>query len=148
MAQYPIRKRVLIRTIKNLLADGSMFVAADPGASQLVWTLNYVDLSTVDMEMLLSHFEACSGQLRAFTFLDPTDNLLTYSSDLTQPSWITPAGINIETGLPDPNGGAAAFRLTNASAATLQISQTLPAPVDFQYCFSATLHCQQQGLVF
>ena len=136
MAQYPIRKRSTIRTVKNLLADGSMLVAADPGSGQLFWTLNYVDLSTVDMEALLAHFEACNGQLRAFTFLDPTDNLLTYSTDLTQPSWITPAVITIETGLPDPNGGTAAFRLTNTGATAQQISQTIAAPVSFQYCFS------------
>ena len=101
MAQYPIRKQATIRTVKNLLADGSMFVAADPGAGQTVWTLTHVNLVVVDMQALQSHFEACGGMFRPFTFLDPTDNLLTYSADLTQSSWLTPAGVTIETGLPD-----------------------------------------------
>jgi hypothetical protein len=136
MVQYPIRKQATIRTIKNLLADGSMLVAADPGASRLVWTLTYINLPTVDMQALQSHFEACNGPFRAFTFLDPTENLLTYSADLTQPPWIIPAGVTITPGMPDPNGGGGAFALTNASAATQQISQTLAAPANFQYCFS------------
>jgi hypothetical protein len=139
MAQYPIRKHATIRTIKNLLADGSMLVAADPGAGRLVWTLTYINLPAADMHSLQSHFEACSGPFRAFTFLDPTDNLLAYSADLTQPSWVFPAGVTIMTGAPDPMGGTSAFTLTNASAVTQQISQTLAAPANFQYCFSAYL---------
>ena len=137
LVQYPIRKTNGIRTIKNILADGSMLVAADPGAGQLVWTLSYIALQPTDMNALQAHFEACAGPLRAFTFLDPTDNLLTYSADLTQPPWITPATVNIQSGMPDPIGGTGAFYVANAGSATQQIFQTLPAaPVNFQYCFS------------
>lgn len=136
MAQYPIRKQATIRTIKNLLADGSMLVAADPGAGQLLWTLNYVSLPATDTQALQNHFEACGGPLRAFTFLDPTDNLLTYSADLTRSCWGLPPGVTVQTGLADPMGGTGAFLVTNASAVTQQFSQTLAAPVSFQYCFS------------
>ncbi len=136
MAQYPIRKRTNIRTVKNLLADGTMLTAADPGSSQLSWTLTYLDLSLADVEAIQGHFSACAGPFRAFTFLDPTDNLLTCSADLTQSCWLTPSGANVQTGIADPNGGNGAFTVTNASAATLNISQTLAAPANFQYCFS------------
>lgn len=136
MAQYPIRKVNTIRTIKNILADGSMLVYADPGAGRLFWTLSYISLPPVDMTALRAHFEACAGPLRAFKFLDPTDNLLTYSSDLTQPPWITPTSVTIETGLPDPIGGTGAFSITNGGSSVQQIVQTLAAPVNFQYCFS------------
>jgi len=136
MVQYPIRKRTDIRTVKNLLADGTMFTAADPGASRLFWTLTYLDLPLLDLEALRSHFVACRGPFRAFTFLDPTDNLLTYSADLTQSCWLTPAGLLVQAGIADPKGGTGAFSVTNASAATLHISQTLAAPANFQYCFS------------
>jgi len=136
MVQYPIRKRTNIRTIKNLLADGTVFAAADPGANQMVWTLTYVDLPLPDVEALQSHFEACAGQFRAFTFLDPTDNLLAYSADLTQSCWVTPAGLIVQAGIADPNGGNGGLSVTNVSAAALNISQTLAAPVNFQYCFS------------
>jgi hypothetical protein len=135
-AQYPIRKTTKIQTVKNILADGSMLVASDPGAGQLVWTLSYVGLSATDVGGIQAHFEACRGPLRGFTFLDPTDNLLTYSADLTQLPWITPAGVTIESGLPDPLGGTGAFTVTNEGFATQQITQTLMAPVGYQYCFS------------
>jgi hypothetical protein len=137
LAQYPIRKVTVIRTIKNILADGSMLVMADPGAGQLVWTLSYTALEPVDMNALQAHFEACGGRLRAFTFLDPTDNLLTSSADLTKPPWIIPTGMTIESQMPDPLGGTGAFYVTNSGSATQQIVQSLPAaPVSFQYCFS------------
>jgi hypothetical protein len=150
MAQYPIRKRTSIGTVKNLLADGSMLVAADPGSAHLVWTLAYANLPTVDMQALQGHFQACSGPFRGFTFLDPTDNLFSYGADLTQPCWITPAGVTIETGLPDPTGGSSAFRFTNTTAVSQCISQTLAVPVSFQYCFSiyaSSVDCQSCTLI-
>lgn len=137
LAQYPIRKTNTIRTIKNIMADGSMLVAQDPGAGQLVWTLSYVTLQPVDMNALQAHFGACGGPLRHFTFLDPTDNLLTNSAELTQPPWIIPATVTVESGMPDPMGGSLAFYVTNRGSAPQQIVQTLSAaPVNFQYCFS------------
>ena len=137
LVQYPIRKVTTIRTIKNILADGSMLVMADPGAGQLRWTLSYAALQPTDMNALQTHFERCGGPLRGFTFLDPTDNLLIYSADLTQSPWITPALVTIESHMPDPMGGNAAFYITNGGSAAQQIVQALPAvSVNFQYCFS------------
>ncbi len=137
MVQYPIRKQTMIRTVKNLLPDGSMFVAADPGASQIMWTLTYEGLSAVDMQALQNHFNVCAGSFRGFTFLDPTDNLLASSADLTGASWIAPAGFTITPGLPDPLGGVGGFTLENTTSAPQQISQTQAVPANFQYCFSA-----------
>ena len=137
LAQYPIRKTNKIRTIKNILADGSILVAQDPGAGQLVWTLSYVALQPIDMNALQAHFEACGGPLRAFTFLDPTDNLLTYSADLTKSPWLIQPEVTIEPNMPDPFGGIGAFYVTNGGSAPQTIIQTLTAaPVNFQYCFS------------
>ena len=137
LAQYPIKKTSRIRTIKNILADGSMLVAQDQGAGQLVWTLSYVALQPPDVAALQAHFEACGGPLRAFTFLDPTDNLLTNSADLTKLPWLSPTTVIIESGMPDATGGTGAFHVTNGGSAPQQITQTLPAaPVGFQYCFS------------
>jgi len=136
LVQYPIRKHAMRRTVKNLLADGTMLVASDPGASQLQWTLSYVELQTADMNAIQAHFAACSGALRAFTFLDPTDNLLTSSADFTGASWIVPSTLKIQSGLPDPIGGVGAFTVTNTGSAVQQIVQTLAAPVNYQYCFS------------
>jgi hypothetical protein len=147
MAQYPIRKQATIRTVKNLMADGSMLVAADPGAGRLLWTLNYVSLPVNDMQSIQSHFEACGGPFRAFTFLDPTDNLLTYSADLTQPIWGSPAGVTVQPGVRDPNGGTAAFLVTNGGAVTQPLSQTLAAPVSFQYCFSVYVSAASAGTI-
>lgn len=129
------------------MADGSMLVAQDPGAGQLVWTLSYVALQPADMDALQAHFEACGGPLRHFTFLDPTDNLLTNSAELTQPPWITPATVTVESGMPDPMGGSQAFYVTNGGSAPQQIVQTLSAaPVNFQYCFSVYAASPSGGL--
>jgi len=147
LVQYPIRKSNGLRSIKNILADGTMLVAADPGGGKLAWNLSYVDLLPEDIGALRSHFSNCAGPLRGFTFLDPADNLLAYSADLTAPSWNVPPGVTIQSGMPDPSGGSAAFLVTNGAAAAQQIAQTVAAPVSYQYCFSVYAFMASAGSV-
>jgi hypothetical protein len=147
LVQYPIRKGSGLRSIKNILADGTMLVAADPGGGKLVWNLSYVDLPTEDIGALKLHFANCAGPLRAFTFLDPTDNLLAYSADFTAPSWSVPPSVKIISGMPDPFGGSAGFLVTNGGAAAQEIAQTVATPANYQYCFSAYAFMTNPGSV-
>ena len=87
LAQYPIQKTRLARTIKNVLTDGSMVPLADPGGSRLVWQLSYTDLAASDAGLLQSFFDACAGPFYAFTFIDPTENMLSSSADLAASAW-------------------------------------------------------------
>src|ERR1700761_8140534 len=88
VAQYPIRKIRSVRTIKNVLLDGSMILFSDPDGAQLLWELSYTGLSDVDVQALQAHFNSCVGPFHAFTFIDPTDNMLVSSSDLTAAPWV------------------------------------------------------------
>jgi hypothetical protein len=136
MAQYPIRKTRLARTIKNILPDGSMVLHADPNAARLVWQLSYVDLALVDLQAIQAHFNACAGPFHAFTFIDPTENMLVSSTDLTAAVWQSSSLITLTPGMGDPEGGIAAFQATNRGQADQEISQTLQVPANFQYCLS------------
>jgi hypothetical protein len=147
LVQYPIRKGSGLRSIKNILADGTMLVAADPGGGRLVWNLSYVDLATEDIGSLQLFFANCAGPLRAFTFLDPTDNLLAYSADLKAPAWSVSPGVKIISGMPDPLGGSAGVLITNGGAAAQEIAQTVAAPANYQYCFSVYAFMTNPGSV-
>lgn len=136
LAQYPIRKTRLVRTIKNILQDGSMILFSDPGGARLAWQLSYLNLAGADSDALQAHFNACVGPFHAFTFIDPTDNMLTSSSDLSNGAWQTSSLIHLISGVTDPEGGANAFTATNTGQASQQISQTLEVPAGYQYCFS------------
>ncbi len=136
LAQYPIRKTRIGRTIRNLLPDGSMVSAPDVDAAKLVWQLGYTALVPQDLNALTAHFAACQGRLKSFTFLDPTDNLLDNSSGFTGPAWQASSTIKLVGNSPDPNGTAMGFAATNNGQANAAISQTLAIPASFQYCFS------------
>jgi len=136
LAQYPIRKVRLARTIKNVLADGTILALSDPDGSHLLWEMAYSNLSLADTQALQNHFGNCLGPYHAFTFIDPTDNMLSWSSDLQQAVWNRSSLIQISSGIADPNGGTGAFTLTNTGQAAQQISQTLNVPAGYQYCFS------------
>jgi hypothetical protein len=148
LAQYPIRKTRTVRTIKNVLADGSMILQADPDGARLTWNLSYTELSAEDVGALQAHFAACAGPLRAFTFIDPTDNMLVSSSDLTNPVWQIPAVVQVLPGMADPVGGSAAVRFTNTGQSQQEILQTIAAaPAGFQYCFSFYILCATESTV-
>jgi hypothetical protein len=136
-AQYPIGKTRIVRTVKNVLADGSMLVFADPASAQLYWQLSYANLSFADTTALQSHFDACAGPAKAFTFIDPTDNMLIESANLTAAPWQTSSSlVHVTSGAIDPAGGSAGFTVTNDSAVAEEITQTLLVPAGYQYCFS------------
>lgn len=136
LAQYPIQKTRLVRTVRNVLPDGNMILYADATAGHIVWDLQYTELSSVDAGALQAHFQNCAGPLRAFTFIDPTENMLCWSSDLSQSVWSPPATLQLEGGISDPFAGQAAFSLSNNSQIPQGIQQTLAVPSGYQYVFS------------
>src|SRR5258708_40204930 len=113
-----------------------MIVFFDPGSSRLYWQLSYNDLSTVEVNALRAHFEACAGPVRAFTFIDPTDNMLAWSSDLTAGVWSKSSLVQVDPGVADPIGTSFAFTVTNNGQVTEEVTQTLTVPANYQYCFS------------
>ena len=145
LAQYPIRKLRLARTVKNVLADGSMLVFPDPDGARLFWELSYTSLSTGDVQALQNHFASCLGPYHAFTFIDPTDNMLRWSTDLRETPWNVSSQIQLSPGLGDPDGGTAGFMAVNTSQASQQISQTLAVPAGYQYCLSLYAMSSQPG---
>jgi len=135
-AQYPLQKTRAARTIKNVLADGSMVAFADPGSSRLYWQLSFAELTAVEANALQAHFEACAGPVRAFTFIDPTDNMLISSSDLTSVVWNKPSLVHSIGDVGDPTGTTSAFTITNNATATEEVTQILSVPANYHYCFS------------
>lgn len=136
VSQYPIKKTGAVRTVKNILPDGSMILYRDPNGSQCFWDLSYADLGPADMQALQDHFNSCGGPLRAFTFIDPTENMLVWSSDLRLPPWQCGSSLQLNPGVSDPDGGLEGFSVTNLGQANSEISQTLIVPAGYQYCLS------------
>jgi hypothetical protein len=136
VVQYPLKKTRITRTIANLLPDGSVVSLPDPSAMKLLWEMAYTDLSPADAQALRVFFRSCCGPYHAFTFLDPADNLLSYSADLTNSSWQKAPNIQITAGIDDPTGGTGAWVLTNSGGASQTILQTLTVPANYRYCLS------------
>ena len=147
IAQYPIQKSKLIRTVKNVLNDGNMILYADPHGAKLVWELRYTELSAADTQTLKSHFDLCAGAFRAFTFIDPTENMLNNSADLAASAWQNTAGLKVAAGNSDPEGALNAFTMTNAGQSSEEISQSLGVPANYQFCFSVYVRSAQATTV-
>jgi hypothetical protein len=139
MAQYPITRTRVVRTVKNVMASGDLILYPDMDAGYIIWELEYTELSKVDLAALQAHLAVCAGPYRAFTFLDPTGNLLTWSSDLTQPVWGAPKSLAVAAGVADPEGGTAALSMLNKGQIAQGVAQTLAIPASYQYVFSIYL---------
>lgn len=136
VAQFPIARGESHRTVTNTTPDGSTVRSADSGFGSVRWQLSYSHLTQQESAALETLFESAQGKLNSFVFLDPTDNLFLWSSDLTNAAWTKDPLLTVGTGQADPNGGTNAFQLTNTGQAAQGIEQPLSAPSSLVYCFS------------
>ena len=139
IAQFPVTRRAVTRTVTNELLGGDTIRMADSGADLVHWQLQYSSLSDDEWSSLEQLFEAAEGQLNTFVFLDPTDNLLMWSEDWTQPVWSADPMLQLTGGLQDPLGGSGATTITNTGQANQRILQATAGPSWYQYCFSVYL---------
>jgi hypothetical protein len=136
IAQYPLRKRRIGRTLCNVYSDGTTSKLLDPGWESIEWLLTFVGLTTEERTAIETCFEAAEGRYGEVTFLDPTDNLLGWSEQLTSAPWLKDPLLDLAENIPDPNGTNRAARIANAGAASQAIKQTIDGPGWFHYCFS------------
>ncbi len=136
LAQFPIRKSISVHTVTNTLEDGTVLTYADPNSGRFGWDLSLTDLSPVEVSAIENLFSSCVGMWAPFTFIDPTDNMFGFSTDLTATAWQKPSEVAIATGVSDPFGGLSAFSLTNAGQVPLDFGQSVEAPAAYKYCCS------------
>jgi len=146
-AQYPVVKLRRTRTALEPARDGKAWRYGDAAAARIEWELELRGLNDNEAASLRQLFESCEGRLQPFLFLDPTDNLLGYSEDLTASAWQKDALISLTAGVADPKGGTAATLVSNTAQAAQAVKQTLGVPADFHYCLSVWVRAAQPGPV-
>jgi hypothetical protein len=137
IAQYPLQKTRVRRTVVNSLGDGTLVKFADDWAGTAEWSIALSALSSAETAAIADLFRATEGRLQRFTFIDPSTNLLAWSGDLTKTLWQKDPLLQVHAGAADPFGGTRAAGVVNAGQARQGILQSLPAPCNFTYCFSA-----------
>lgn len=143
VTQWPIRRTRVSRTVVNESMDGSRIKLGDSGADAMEWDLQYSAITDSERSALWHLFENCEGRLGSFTFLDPADNLLSWSAKLDESVWAANSLLTISSGFADPAGGLEATRLVNTSGGALRIEQIIDGPAWFQYAFS--LHAKSSA---
>lgn len=135
-SQFPTAKRLEKRTIRSVQPDGRRWKVADPSWSTLEWRLELAGLTSEEWNAIENLFHAVEGRLGSFTFLDPTDNLLAWSEDLSAAAWTKDPFLELTAGVSDPVNTSRATRLSVTAAIPQKIEQALEIPGWFQYCFS------------
>ncbi len=135
-ALYPVTRKFTARTVVNALGDGSTVVFADPDAGVREWKLAATGLSLDEWTAIETLFQAVSGSLTAFTFLDPAGNLLLRSETFGDSEWDNSPLMQLTLGVSDPVGTTRATHVVNAGSAAGAIAQTLAVPGNFRYALS------------
>jgi hypothetical protein len=134
--QFPITRQRLARTVVNQSWQGYQVKLADAGAGITEWHLAFAEISDQELAALEALFHAVEGRLTPFTFLDPADNLLAWSEQQNQAVWQADPLLTLTGGVADPMGGTAAYQISNPTAATLMLQQSIGAPASLDYCLS------------
>lgn len=140
-------KRQATRTVVNTLPDGTTVRYADSNGASVEWDLPVSGLNTQEWAAIETLFLATRGRLGAFTFLDPTGNLLLNSEDYSQGSWVKDPLLQFTPGVADPLGTTRATMLINAGQSSQRITQTIAAPGGYQYCLSVYARAAASGSV-
>lgn len=146
LVQFPFRSVMRTRCVTNRTAEDRLIQSADVDFSFICWELEYSTLDRTECQALEQFFESCEGALQSFTFLDPNANLLSTSDDLSSSNWTKGPLLQVTPDQSDPWGGNTASNLINVSQVDQEISQTLPIPASFRYCFSAYGRSATSGL--
>ena len=136
LASNPIRKKLVYRTLENTMLGGARVALPDDDAASVVWEIDFRGLTRTEAAAIENLFQQMNGQVRTFTMLDPIGNLLTWSEDLTQSTWVKDPLIQVTGGIADPYGGTRGVQITNASQASGGVTQTASVPGSYRYCFS------------
>lgn len=136
LVQYPLSKAREGRTVVNTFQDGRMLRLLDASHQRVEWLMKLVGLTELERSAIESFFQAAEGRLGEFTFLDPTDNLLRWSEDLTSENWEKGPIVSVQPGRIDPFGTNRAARVTNGGVGAQRIEQNIEGPAGFLYCFS------------
>lgn len=107
------------------------------------WQLEYCGLSDTEIGALQQFFQTQEGSLNGFTFVDPGSNLLAWSEALNNSAWSASPLLTLEGGIADALGGTNGWHLINAGSGPQSLTQTLQAPGDYTYCFSAHIRSAQ-----
>jgi hypothetical protein len=147
IAQFPVRRSVRRRSIRNLMLDGSLLKKFDENANTTHWDLKYTGLTDTERTNVETLYRDCEGRLQGFMFLDPTDNLLRWSEDLSQSVWQKDPLLVATGGIADPFGGTRASRLENRASVPQTLSQGLPVPSGLIYSFSLMIRSEPASQV-
>jgi hypothetical protein len=146
--QFPITRQRSARTVVNQSWQGYQVKLADPGAAITDWHLSFAEMSDQELAALEALFQAVEGRLTPFTFLDPADNLLAWSEQQSQAVWQAGPLLTLTGGVTDPMGGTAAYQVSNPTAATLTLQQSINAPASLDYCLSVYARSDQSTQVW
>jgi len=147
IAQYPVRRGHRMHTIVNEMPGGEQVRLGDFDAEAVEWELRLAGLTDDELAAIENLFAECEGRLAAFTFLDPSDNLLTWSESLTETVWQKGPLVDLTESLEDPFGTLRATRINNTSQSAEKVEQFLPVPASFTYAFSVYARSSQPTVV-
>jgi len=140
LSQFPVKRQRRARTVTNRADDGSSVKLADPHGAYIEWSLPYAGLSDAELASLQQFFADAEGTLNPFTFLDPTDNLLAWSGELSNAVFVKGPLLTV-------SGGPDIWHLANTGGGPQDITQTIAAPAEYLYCLSAYARASQPATV-
>jgi hypothetical protein len=146
VTQFPFSRTRMWRGITNQLEGGESIVLPDSAGGEIAWSLKYEDLTAAELQAIANLFAESQGGFGSFTFIDPLENLLGWSEDMTRTSW-QPGQLTLASGAADPLGTTRASSLTNGTPGALSLSQTLGVSGDYVACFSAYIRSAAAGVV-
>lgn len=146
IAQFPLSRSRRWRSIVNQIESSELLMLPDTAAGQIEWKLSYQSLTDAEVQNFTNLFTASQGEFLPFGFIDPLANLLGWSEDLSRPDW--QAGLlQTHGGVRDPVGTQRAWTVSNSSAGSQSVTQTVGIAGAYVACFSVYVRSNVIGTI-
>lgn len=146
LVQYPSSRRARQGSVASVTPGGVWHTWHRAGSQRSEWEVHYSGLTEVEGQRLEAFFQSAQGRRRSFAFVDPTSNLLGWSSDLGHTAWERTPLLSLALGGTDPRGGDAAATIVNGSQLMGGMSQSIPCPATYTYCLSVWLRAHAASM--
>ena len=118
----------------------------DTAAGQVEWRLSYQDLTDAEQEPQ-QPVHRVAGSFGSFTFIDPAGQSCWHGAKIYRSLTGSSGCLQTPSGIGDPLGTQRAWSISNASAASQALQQTLGMPGEYVACFSVYLRSDAAGTV-
>jgi hypothetical protein len=145
--QFQMRRSTTAYGASNQLASGSLILGENTRPLRRMWELSYGGLTNEELAELAEFCNSLDATVDGFVFLDPFNNMLNWSENLTTSSWVADPTLTVVEGAQSNFGEGRVHVLESTGSSEQSIRQEIELTGSGRFCASCLVRSDTPGIV-